>query len=76
MKHSDVSLWYQSNIHLFLLPCYLLFSQAPTWINGATNDSPKWIPCSVIKPVVELIKTFFCQEAGCAVVKVPGNVER
>lgn len=47
------------------------FSLTPTWINGATNDPPERIPCPVIKPVVELIKSFFCQEAGRTVVEVP-----
>lgn len=43
-----------------------------TRINGATNDPPQRIPSPVIKPVVKLIKSFFCQEAGGTVVEVPG----
>ncbi|TNN76604.1 hypothetical protein EYF80_013056 [Liparis tanakae] len=35
-----------------------------TWINGPTNDPPQRIPCPVVKPVVKLIESFFCQEAG------------
>lgn len=55
----------KSSQHTFI--CLLI----PTWINGATNNSPERIPCSIIKPVVKLIKSFFCKEAGGTVVEVP-----
>lgn len=44
-----------------------------TWIDGSTNDPPQRIPGPVIKPVVEFIKSFFCQEAGGTVVEVTEN---
>lgn len=45
----------------------------PTWINGATNNSPQRIPSPVIKPVMKLVKSFFCQETSCTVVEISGN---
>lgn len=48
----------------------------PTWINGATDDPPQRIPCPVVKPVVKLIKSFLCQEAGGTVVEVPAGERR
>jgi len=30
-----------------------------TWINSSTDDTSKWIPSSVIKPVVKAVKAFF-----------------
>lgn len=45
----------------------------PTWINGSTNNPAQGVPCSVIKPVVEFVEAFLCQEAGCAVIKVPAT---
>ena len=56
---------------IYLHSSLLILPLTPTWINGATNDPPKRIPCPVIKPVVELVKSFFCQEAGRTVVEVP-----
>lgn len=47
--------------------------QIPTWINCTSNDSTQRIPCPVIKPVMKLVKAFFCQEASCTVIKVPEN---
>jgi hypothetical protein len=38
--------------------------------NITSYNSPKRIPCSVIKPVVEIIKPFFCQELRCTIVEV------
>ena len=38
--------------------------------NITSNNSPKRIPCSVIKPIVEIVKPFFCQKFGCAIVEV------
>jgi hypothetical protein len=38
--------------------------------NITSNNSPKRIPCSVIKPIVKIVKSFFCQKLGCAIVEV------
>lgn len=72
--------WYETTQNkvskptLIYLYCPVIFCCfIPTWINGATNDSPQRIPCPVIKPVVKLIKPFFSQEAGRTVVEVPEN---
>lgn len=58
-------------IKLKIWPENKVYDQSPTWINGTTNDPPQWIPCPVIKPIMKLIKPFFCQEAGGTVVEVP-----
>ena len=39
-------------------------------VDGSTNNSAKWIPCSVIKPVVEIVEALFCQVLGCTIVEV------
>ena len=41
-----------------------------TWIDGTTNNPTEWIPCSVIKPVVEVVKSFFSEKLGGSVVEV------
>ncbi len=41
-----------------------------TRVNGATDDSTQWIPGSVVKPVVEGVKTMVGQEFGGAVVEI------
>jgi len=38
--------------------------------NITSNNSPKRIPRSIIKPIVEIVKPFFCQKLGCAIVEV------
>ncbi len=46
-----------------------------TRIDGSSDDPAQWIPCSVIKPVVELIKTFLSQKLGSTIVEVPTHGE-
>jgi len=41
-----------------------------TWVNGATNNTTKWIPCSVIEPIMEIVETLFSQESCCTIVEV------
>lgn len=41
-----------------------------TRVNGSSDDPAKWIPCSVIKPIMKGIKSFFGQESRRPVVKV------
>lgn len=35
-----------------------------------TNDSPQWVPCSFIKPIVELIKSLFSQIFCCSIIEI------
>lgn len=30
-----------------------------TWVNGSSNDTAKWIPGPIIKPIVEAVESFF-----------------
>lgn len=48
----------------------MLIPPIPTWVNGTSDDSAQWIPSPVIKPVVELVESFLCEETGGAVVEV------
>jgi len=36
-----------------------IFLAFVTWINCSANNTTKWIPSSVIKPVVKVVKSFF-----------------
>jgi hypothetical protein len=38
--------------------------------NITSNNSPKRIPCSVIKPIVEIVKPLFCQKLRCTIIEV------
>lgn len=40
-----------------------------TWVNSATNNTSKWIPCSFIEPIQELIKTTLNHIRRCTIVK-------
>lgn len=42
-----------------------------TGIDGASYNPPKWIPSPIIKPVMEFVKTLFCQEASGPVIEIP-----
>ena len=42
----------------------------PTRINGATNDTAKWIPGTIIKPVVEVVESLLRKEASRSIVEV------
>lgn len=41
-----------------------------TWVDCSTNDSAKWIPNLVIKPIMKLVKSFLCQELSGSEVKI------
>jgi hypothetical protein len=54
----------------FHIPMDIYEFQLKAMQNITSNNSPKRIPCSVIKPIVEIVKSFFCQKLGCAIVEV------
>lgn len=45
-------------------------TQPVTRIDSAPNDPAQWVPCSVIKPVVEAVETFLSQVFGGPEIKV------
>lgn len=71
---------YQLNFPEWFLPSLntdcsgVYYVVAKTLIDQAckitSNDSAKWIPRPVIKPVVEVVEAFLCQELGSSVVEI------
>lgn len=43
----------------------------PTRIDGASDDSAEWVPCTIIEPVVKLVKALLGQETSGAVIEIP-----
>ena len=39
-------------------------------VDGAADDTSEGIPCSVVKPVVEIVEPILGQILGCAVVEI------
>lgn len=35
-----------------------------------TNDTSQWVPCSIIKPVMKIVKAFLCQVPCGSIVEV------
>lgn len=46
------------------------FKIAFTWVYCATNNTSQWVPSSIIKPVVKVVKTLFSQKTCGSVVEV------
>lgn len=40
------------------------------WKHGSANDSTEWVPCSVIKPIPEVVESFLGEKLSDAVVEV------
>ena len=49
---------------------FLTSPKVQTWINCATNNTAQRVPCSVIEPIVELIKPFLSKKSCCPIVKI------
>lgn len=45
-------------------------SKATHWIQCATDYPPQRVPCPIIKPVPEIVKSFFCDELSYPEIKV------
>ena len=41
-----------------------------TRVDGPSDDPAQRVPCSVVKPVMEAVEAFLCQELGCSEVEV------
>ena len=45
-------------------------SDHQTGINRAANDPSKRIPCPIIEPIMKLVKSFFSQKLGGAIIEI------
>ncbi len=65
--------WLKGTTKLILLYILNLVSLRCTRIDGASDNPPKWIPSPIIKPIMEFVKTLFCQEPSGPVIEIPAN---